>query len=128
MRILVDTHIFVWWNDEPERLSANAFALCQNPFNTLVLSVASIWELQIKFQLGKLALSAPIAQIIAGQQRTNGLEVLPITQAHVLELDNLPFRHKDPFDRLLIAQSRAENIGLLSVDAVFGQYAVNLLN
>lgn len=128
MRILLDTHIFVWWNDEPERLSARAFALCQDPANQLVLSVASIWEMQIKFQLGKLTLSAPLSQIVADQQSANGLEILPVVPAHVFELNNLPPHHKDPFDCLLIAQSRAENIALLSVDAILQSYAVTLLN
>ena len=69
MRILLDTHIFIWWHDEPERLSARAFALCDDPTNSLVLSVASIWEMQIKHQSGKLTLSAPLSQIIADQQQ-----------------------------------------------------------
>ena len=128
MRILLDTHIFIWWHDEPQRLCARALALCADPANTLVLSVASAWEMQIKSQAGKLILSAPLDQIIADEQQTNGLEILPIALEHVLALQTLPPHHKDPFDRLLIAQSNAENIGLLSVDAVFGLYAVTLLN
>lgn len=128
MRFLLDTHIFVWWNDEPERLSRRAFDLCSDPANTLVLSVASVWELQIKYGLGKLTLSAPLRQIISDQQRINGIEILPVTLAHVFALENLPPIHKDPFDRLLIAQSIAENIGLLSVDAVFKDYPIALLS
>ena len=126
MRILLDTHIFIWWHDEPERLSARAFALCDDPANTLVLSIASVWEMQIKLQLDKLVLSAPLPQIISDQQQTNNLQILPITLPHVLALDALPPHHKDPFDRLLIAQSNAENIALLSADAMFDRYAVTL--
>ena len=128
MRILLDTHIFVWWDDEPERLSKRAFDLCSDSNNTLILSVASVWELQIKYQLGKLTLRAPLQQIISDQQRVNGIEILPVTSPHVFALDKLPPIHKDPFDRLLIAQSIAENIGLLSVDAVFKDYPIALLS
>ena len=128
MRILLDTHIFVWWDDEPERLSKRAFDLCSDSNNTLILSVASVWELQIKYQLGKLTLRAPLQQIISDQQRVNGIEILPVTLPHVFALDKLLPIHKDPFDRLLIAQSIAENIGLLSVDAVFKDYPIALLS
>ena len=128
MKILLDTHIFVWWDDEPERLSKRAFDLCNAPGNILVLSIASVWELQIKYQLGKLMLRAPLSQIISDQQRENGIEILPVTLPHVLALDKLPPIHKDPFDRLLIAQSLAENIAVLSVDSVFQNYSISLLN
>jgi PIN domain nuclease of toxin-antitoxin system len=89
--------------------------------------VASVWEMQIKQQLGKLSLRLPLADLIADQQKTNGIEILPVHLAHVLALTNLPPHHKDPFDRLLIAQSNAESLGLLSVDAIFQQYSVQLL-
>ena len=128
MRILLDTHIFVWWDDEPERLSKRAFDLCSDSANILVLSVASVWELQIKYALGKLTLRAPLSQIIGDQQRENGVEILPVTLSHVFALENLPPIHKDPFDRLLIAQFIAENISLLSVDSVFQNYSISLLS
>ena len=128
MRILIDTHIFIWWNDEPERLSKRALELCEDPSNTLVLSIASAWEMQIKYQLGKLALSAPLRTIIESQMRDNGIEILPVTLPHVFALENLPPIHKDPFDRLLIAQSIAENIPVLSVDSVFKNYPISLLS
>lgn len=123
MRILLDTHIFLWWDNEPNQLSAQAKLLCEDPANILVLSVASVWEMQIKQQLGKLSLRLPLSQLIEEQQQTNGIEILPIT----LALESLPLHHKDPFDRLLIAQSNAENIGLLSIDPLFKQYNVTLL-
>ena len=128
MRILLDTHAFLWWDDEPERLSKSAFALCSAPHNVWVLSVASVWELQIKYQLGKLTLCAPLSQIISDQQRVNALELLPVMLPHVFALENLPPIHKDPFDRLLIAQSLAENIPVLSVDSVFKDYPISLLS
>ena len=119
MRVLLDTHIFLWWDNDPDRLTARATAVCQEPSNSLVLSVASVWEMQIKQQLGKLTLRLPLAELIADQQATNALEILPITLAHVLALAELPPHHKDPFDRLLIAQANSENIDLLSVDPIF---------
>ena len=114
-------------------MSRNAFPNARSiyvviPANTLVLSVVSVWELQIKYQLGKLTLRAPLSQIVSDQQRENGIEILLVTLSHILALDQLPPIHKDPFDRLLIAQSIAENIAVLSVDAVFKNYPISLLN
>ena len=83
--------------------------------------------MQIKQQLGKLVLRLPLSKLIEDQQAINGIEVLPISLVHVLALENLPAHHKDPFDRLLIAQSNAEGIGLLSIDQIFKQYTVTLL-
>jgi len=127
VRVLLDTHIFLWWDNDPDHLSVQAKNLCQDPANTLVLSVVSVWEMQVKQQLGKLTLRLPLSELIEDQQKTNGVEILPISLAHVLALETLPLHHKDPFDRLLIAQSRAEGVGLLSVDPIFKQYAVTLL-
>jgi len=93
----------------------------------VLLSVASVWEIQIKRQLGKLTLRMPLSDILKGQQETNGLLILPITLAHVLELDSLPAHHKDPFDRLIIAQARAEDAILVSGDSIFASYGVKLL-
>ncbi|MBV9865497.1 MAG: type II toxin-antitoxin system VapC family toxin [Abitibacteriaceae bacterium] len=128
MRVLLDTHIFLWWDNAPDQLSAQALSLCQDSANTLVLSVVSVWEMQIKQQLGKLTLRLPLAELIEDQQKTNGIEILPVSLAHVLLLESLPSHHKDPFDRLLIAQANAEDISLLSVDPSFKQYPVKLLN
>ena len=83
--------------------------------------------MQIKLQLGKLHLKMPLQQIIEGQQLTNNIQVLPITLAHVLALEGLPKPHKDPFDRLLVAQATVENLILLSSDKIFEQYPVPLL-
>lgn len=127
MRILLDTHIFIWWDSEPSLLPPEARILCEDTANTLVVSVASIWEMQIKQQLGKLKFRVPVDKLVADQQNENGIEIMPVALAHVLALDNLPLHHKDPFDRLLIAQSNAEDIPLLTVDAVLRQYDVNLL-
>lgn len=128
MRILLDTHFFIWWDSEPQRLSAQARKLCEDADNTLVLSVVSIWEMQIKQQLGKMKLRLPITELISDQQKENGIEILSVNLPHVLALERLPLHHKDPFDRLLIAQANAEDIGILSVDDIFKKYNVKLHN
>ena len=90
-------------------------------------STATIWEMQIKLQLGKLQLKLTLAEINAGQQQTNSVEVLPIVLAHVLELSELPAHHKDPFDRMLIAQANCEQAMLVSNDQLIVKYAVKVL-
>ena len=127
MKLLLDTHAFIWWDSNPAKLSSNALALCQDQSNTLLLSVASIWEMQIKLQLGKLKLSLSLAEVIEGQQQLNNLDLLPVLLEHVLHLEGLPLHHKDPFDRLLIAQANIENATLVSNDPVFRNYQVKLL-
>lgn len=126
MKVLLDTHTFIWWDSEPNKLSAVALRMCQDPATTLLLSVASVWEIQIKLQLGKLQLNLPLADIV-NQQQANGINVIPVSIAHVLALQNLPTPHKDPFDRLLVAQALVENAILLSVDPIFSQYPLNVL-
>jgi PIN domain nuclease of toxin-antitoxin system len=127
MRVLLDTHAFIWWSDDPPKLSPPALALCSDPTTTMVLSIASAWEMQIKMQLGKLSLSLPLADIIARQQATNGIELLLVTLPHVLGLQGMPRHHGDPFDRIIIAQANVEGIPLLSHDRVFKGYAVTVL-
>lgn len=126
MKLLLDTHTFIWWDTEPAKLSAAALALCCDPANQLVLSVASLWEIQIKRQLGKLELRLPLSAIVAHQQETNGVAVLPIVQMHVQALDDLPLVHRDPFDRLLVAQAIAEGAALVSGDSVLESYPVQV--
>ncbi|MBI4530938.1 MAG: type II toxin-antitoxin system VapC family toxin [Candidatus Latescibacteria bacterium] len=127
MKLLFDTHAFIWWDSEPVKLSAQVLALCQDRTNTVLLSVVSVWEMQIKSQLGKLKLGVLLAEVIVGQQQTNGIQILPITLAHVLALDTLPTHHRDPFDRLLIVQANVEGAIVMSGDPVFENYPVKLL-
>ena len=126
MKLLLDTHTFIWWDSDPAKLSATAMALCTDPANELILSVTSLWEMQIKHQLGKLSLRLPLVDIVAHQQATNGVIVLPILPTHVFALDGLPTAHKDPFDRLLVAQANSEGATLVSADAIFKSYPVRL--
>jgi PIN domain nuclease of toxin-antitoxin system len=127
MKLLLDTHVFLWLMSEPSKLSPNALAACQDSGNQLTLSVASIWEIQIKQQLGKLKLDVVLGELIEEQQATNGLQILSVELPHILALNELPLHHNDPFDRLLIAQARTEHAHLISADAVFSQYPVDLL-
>lgn len=127
MKLLLDTHIFIWWADQPERLSPAALSALEDEANELLLSVASIWEMQIKIQLGKLKLSLPLKELLKNQQETNDLTFLPVTLTHVLALEALPSHHKDPFDRLLIAQSLEEELTIVTADSQFPAYSVKLL-
>jgi PIN domain nuclease of toxin-antitoxin system len=126
MKYLLDTHTFLWWDMESSRLSTRAFALCQDRSNVLLLSIASVWEIQIKQQAGKLGLSAPLGEIIQKQRQTNGIKLLPIRLSHVLGLASLPDHHKDPFDRLLVAQATIEKLTLVSRDPHIAQYSIQL--
>jgi len=127
MKLLLDTHTFIWWDSEPTKLSTKVLALCQNQENTLILSVASVWEMQIKSQLGKIKLNLPLEELIESQHKINSIEILPITLEHILALEGLPSHHKDPFDRLLIAQANKERAVLVSCDSIFAEYPVSLL-
>lgn len=126
MKLLLDTHAFIWWDSDPTQLSAPARAALQDPAATVFVSVVSVWEMQIKAQLGKLALRLPLVQIIT-QQQTNGLQVLPISLGHVLAVDALPKVHKDPFDRMLVAQAGVEGMELVSADSIFTHYPVKII-
>jgi PIN domain nuclease of toxin-antitoxin system len=127
MKILLDTHAFIWWSNEPEKLSKTALDYCQDVGNTLILSVVSVWEMQIKIQLGKLKLNDPLSELIESQRRTNNLEILPVELAHALALERLLNYHKDPFDRLLIVQSQLEDLYLMSKDPIFTSYGAKII-
>lgn len=127
MNLLIDTHIFIWLQIELHKLSAKRIQMLEDKSNTLFLSLASVWELQLKIQLGKFSFPKPLPEIIQGQQEINDLRILPITPEHIYELKNLPFHHKDPFDRLLIAQSIVEDFTLVTDDPKFSDYSVKIL-
>ena len=127
MKLLLDTHTFIWWNNEPDKLSPRVFKLLENSENIVLLSVVTPWEMQIKLQTGKLKLEIPLAEMVNNQLQANNFELLSVTLPHVLELQTLASHHKDPFDRLLIAQANVEKATILSKDAVFTKYNVELL-
>lgn len=127
MKLLLDTHTFIWWDSEPAKLSPQVLALCQDHQHMLLLSVVSIWEMQIKSQLGKLRLALSLKEIVESQRKINNIEILPITLEHVLALEDLPAYHKDPFDRLLIAQTIVENAVLVSADPNIARYPIQVM-
>ena len=127
MKLLLDTHTFIWWDSEPQRLSQQVLNMCQDPENELLVSVASLWEMQIKLQLGKLELNKPLAELVSGQQEINKIDILDVKLEHILALAKLPPHHKDPFDRLLIAQTDIEEAILVSKDQIFTEYEVKLV-
>ena len=127
MKILLDTHAFIWWFNEPEKLSTKALAILTDRGHEVFLSVVSVWEMQIKMQAGKLKLAIPLRQLVREQVQTNGLRLLPVVLKHVLTLDSLPAHHKDPFDRLLVAQANVESVFLVSGDPMLSGYPVKLV-
>ena len=126
MKLLIDTHAFLWLMGEPERLSHKALEACQDRENELYLSVVSAWEIKIKQGLGKLKLESPLRTIIEQQQEKNDFKILAVELKHVLALGELPPHHTDPFDRLLIAQAQIEDAYLVSSDPQFAKYPVKL--
>ena len=118
MRFLADTHAFLWWLDDDPRLGAGARDRMADPRSTVWISAASIWEIAIKSQLGKLSVDADLSQEIG----ENGFLELPMTARHAAAAGALPPHHRDPFDRMLIAQSRLEDLRILSRDSVLGLY------
>lgn len=127
MRFLIDTHIFIWFSQNSGQLSRSATALLKAPGNGIFLSMVSIWEMQIKLDIQKLTLPLPLSDLLALQQQTNNIQILPIEARHIYELSSLPMHHRDPFDRLLLAQSLAEAMPILSADAVFDRYDAQIL-
>jgi PIN domain nuclease of toxin-antitoxin system len=126
VKLLLDTHAFVWMLQAPEKLSARVVQAHDDEANTLFVSVASLWEIQIKTATGKLELDIPLAQIVREQLQSDRFSLLDIRAPHVLELDTLPRHHGDPFDRIMIAQARVEGLPLVSVDRVFSNYPVEV--
>ncbi|MFY9660536.1 MAG: type II toxin-antitoxin system VapC family toxin [Terriglobales bacterium] len=126
MRTLLDTHAFLWGISGDRRMSQHARDIFIGPSN-LLLSIASIWEILIKVQLGKLNLPQPAGPYIIRKLAENRIEVLPITLDHVLGIESLPLHHRDPFDRLLIAQSIEEGWPIITADPWFARYPVEVI-
>lgn len=124
MRFLLDTNVFVWLDTNSSYLSNIAHQAIADVNNELFLSLISIWEMQIKYQLGKLHLRLPVSDIVADQQQKNKIQILTLQPTHIYNLANLPDHHKDPFDRLLIAQAMIENLPMITRDAEIVKYAV----
>jgi PIN domain nuclease of toxin-antitoxin system len=127
MNVLLDTHAFLWWVIDDAKLSKIAKEIIADPTNTIYLSVVSAWEIIIKERTGKLTLPEPPAIYIPSRLASNQLISLDVQMQHVLQIASLPDHHRDPFDRLLIAQSQIEDIPLITVDHSISQYSVNVI-
>ena len=126
MKYLLDTHLLLWAAGQPERLSANALSILENPANQLLFSAASLWEISIKNGLGRDDFSVN-PRLLRRGLLDNGYLELPITSEHTVSLDNLPPINKDPFDRLLVVQAMVEGITLLTSDALVARYAGSII-
>ncbi len=127
MKLLLDTHAFLWLNDDSERLSKTVKDLCSSGAHEFYLSMASPWEMQIKSQLEKLSLAMPIEELVNKNQVENNIKILPIDLSHISYLEHLPPHHKDPFDRIIIAQAIVEGMTIVSVDQAFSAYSVPIV-
>jgi len=124
MRLLLDTHAFIWYTTDSSRLTATGRSLIDNGENDILLSTASVWEMAIKHSIGRLTFSMPFMEFIKQQIAVNRIDILEITFDHIEVVASLPLHHRDPFDRLIIAQSMAQQIPILSLDAIFDAYAI----
>ena len=127
MRLLLDTHTFLWFIDGDTSLSPYTRQLIEDRTNERLLSIASLWEMAIKASLGRLSLTLSFTDLVAEHMHGNAIELFEILPHHLDVLTTLPFHHKDPFDRMIIAQSQAENIPILSRDSAFDDYAIRRL-
>lgn len=126
-RLLLDTHTLMWWTGESKQLPAKMRSLIAERTSEVFISVVSAWDMQIKAQIGKLTMHKPWSEVVHSQIMTNGFRLLDVELSQIEVLDTIPFHHKDPFDRLLIAQAMHEGLTLISDDAKFSAYPVSLL-
>ncbi len=124
MRLLLDTHTFIWYVTDNPRLSAHVKLLIEDENNEKLVSIASIWEMAIKHSIGRLNFSLPFMEFVGQQLTVSNIGLLEINLQHIEVVALLPLHHRDPFDRLIIAQSMAQQIPILSVDAIFDAYAI----
>lgn len=124
MRLFLDTHAFIWYTTDSSRLTATGRSLIDNGENDILLSTASVWEMAIKHSIGRLTFSMPFMELIKQQIAVNRIDLLEITFDHIQVVASLLLHHRDPFDRLIIAQSMAQQIPILSVDAIFDASAI----
>lgn len=126
MRLLIDTHILIWFLEGSNLLSKPRRQIIAAPQNYIFVSIASLWEIAIKISLGKLTLTKPLADVIK-QIAVENIEILSIAPEHTLQVSVLPFHHRDPFDRIIIAQAQVENLPTMTADTEFAKYSVQIL-
>jgi PIN domain nuclease of toxin-antitoxin system len=127
MKALLDTHVFLWWINDDKRLSSFAPDVISDANNELFVSAATGWEIAIKAQIGRLELPGEAQHFVAEQLRINAFKPLPIGMNHALHVSTLPDLHRDPFDRMLIAQAQMENMPILSVDPNIRKYQIEII-
>lgn len=127
MNLLLDTHTYLWFIAGDERLSIAAREVIENPDNLKIISTASLWEITIKYSLGKLQLKVGLQKVLTDYISTNGFNLLPIETSHLLELSRLAMHHRDPFDRLLIAQAKSDHLAVCSADRFFKDYGIDVI-
>lgn len=127
MRYLLDTHTFLWWIVDDLRLSSRARAIIQDPGNEIWFSAASAWEMAIKAQLGRITFEDDLVAFVPQQVAANGFKNLPIQSEHALRVSRLPLLHRDPFDRILVAQALTERMPLLTGDQTIASYDVEVV-
>lgn len=126
-RYLIDTHVWLWMQTDPGRLSDDTRAVVHDVRNTLLLSAASTWEIAIKYRLGKLPLPEPPTSYVPDRMRRSGTAALPVEHAHTLRTAELPDHHRDPFDRVLVAQAQLLGLTIITADPQLSAYDVALL-
>lgn len=124
MMLLLDTHVWLWLQTAPRRLPDDLLGLIEDSTNELLLSAVSSWEIAIKYALGRLPLPVVPAEYVPDRMSRSGVTPLPIEHSHALHVVSLPAHHRDPFDRLLIAQAQLEGMEIVTADRVFARYAV----
>ncbi len=127
MKILLDTHVWLWWNMQPERLTKNSRSTIADISNQVFLSAVSSWEMAIKVAIGKLTLPVSLDRMVSESLTQDNMQTLALHHRHCFELGGLPSLHKDPFDRVLIAQARVEGLTLMTADTKISQYDVEIL-
>ncbi|MHC4469854.1 MAG: type II toxin-antitoxin system VapC family toxin [Planctomycetota bacterium] len=127
MRILLDTHVFIWWITDAPRLSPRAREALADPRNALVWSAASSWEIAIKAALGRIEMPEPIGAFLGEQLRHQRVDPLPVEHSHAWRVADLPLHHRDPFDRMLVAQALVENLPILTADRRLEPYGVETI-
>lgn len=127
MKILLDTHVFLWAISDPDRLSSRAREVIKDARNEVLLSMASAWEIAVKSSLGKLSLPHSAVAFVQRQLGDHQIGILPLRLSHLSALEKLPWHHRDPFDRILVAQCIDENASLVTVDRQLRRYEVEIL-
>lgn len=127
MKVLLDTHIWLWMLSQPDRLGRQTRAIIEDPSTSLLLSAATSWEIAVKNSIGRLPLPEPVSSYVPSRMRQTGVESLAISHSHALQVAALPHHHRDPFDRLLIAQAQLENLPLMTIDGVLRNYDIEVI-